>query len=472
MIIKLEGYKVKYILITCVCIFLTNICLVDLKSESYDYWLSIFCAFLTITLIKDFFVLHNNNHKTLSISMIFIIFSYLFHFGQVYINVFASNYLWIDSNFLKVRSFDITEDALLFSYTIIELVMIGMLLVNKKSMSRILESSIKFETLKIKQLKIMGWIICILTIPMKLYYTWVAANMVRLRGYGELDIGFSGIYIQFSNFLVLGFVLLLLSYSSQKLYAKLIFISEMLILCILMLGGGRIYSVISIIILSICYNEKIDKINFKNIFPILIVGYFVLQFIAVISVLRIMGNLNPETIFDSMSNPNFNLILRTLDEFGGTIFTVIQTFVEVPDNLPYNGGLSYLEAWILAGINVGGILDDIKESVEYTLLFKLHYSYGGSYIGELYYNFGYFGYVFAPVIGYYIMRLSYFWDELLEKDYIFTFSLLLMPTYAVTTWVRGYFDVFTRSIIWGCLFLLMLRFMLKHIYVKRENNAK
>ena len=65
MIIKLEGYKVKYILITCVCIFLTNICLVDLKSESYDYWLSIFCAFLTITLIKDFFVLHNNNHKGL-----------------------------------------------------------------------------------------------------------------------------------------------------------------------------------------------------------------------------------------------------------------------------------------------------------------------------------------------------------------------------------------------------------------------
>ena len=101
-------------------------------------------------------------------------------------------------------------------------------------------------------------------------------------------------------------------------------------------------------------------------------------------------------------------------------------------------------------------MDEVLSEVEYTRILQKQNSYGGSFIGELYYNFGYFGIAFAWLVGVFAQKISCMCDRYLYERRYIEYSLLIMPAYALLSWVRGYFDGFTRSTIWAAFIIIIV----------------
>ncbi|WDC84195.1 hypothetical protein PL321_18425 [Caloramator sp. mosi_1] len=80
-----------------------------------------------------------------------------------------------------------------------------------------------------------------------------------------------------------------------------------------------------------------------------------------------------------------------MEEISGTIHTVQITMEKMGNELKYAKGMTYIKSLLLIFPNIGGILDNILYTSTYGKMLNVPYI-GGSYIGEIYYNFGFFYY--------------------------------------------------------------------------------
>lgn len=421
-------------------------------------WLELFTVLFIVAMIENVFVIRYAGYRLFCLATIFVILSYLFSFGQVVINVFFEDYVYVTSNFIQPLDGTI-KNSLMFCFNVIQCVVIGMLVISKNKV--ISDSSLKnIEKVAVRRL---GIIICILSVPIRLYYIYKLIIQTSLNGYKLAVVeNVYGVYIQLSYFCIIGYVLLMLSYDSDKIKARAIFVVSLFLLGMELLSGGRIFAVISIIILLYCYLLCIDKPNARKLVLLFLVGALGLKILTVITVLRTTNDFNISTILNALLSSDSNFILSILDEFGSTFFTVYNTLREVPTILEYHCGLSYLKAWALVLPNFNGWLELWQKSIEYPVNFSLVYAYGGSYIGELYYNFGYMGILISPLVGLLIGMISnkvqYY---LLSKMYC-KLAYWIMPMFASLMWIRGYANVFTRSTIWAIILIYVIsRFMKK-----------
>ena len=125
---------------------------------------------------------------------------------------------------------------------------------------------------------------------------------------------------------------------------------------------------------------------------------------------------------------------------------------------------------MLVGLNINGVLNQISKEIAYPVLFSRKFNLGGRYIGELYYNFGYFSYFFAPFVGVFIGKLSELSEYCLNNRLVVELALLVMPIYGSILWIRGYFDSFTRASVWGAIFILILYFICSRLTFRRSQN--
>lgn len=458
--------KMKVLTAYIIFFILQNLFLCIILNQKFEIWikfLSVFSVFLFLIDTIFFIIL---GKKIFSVGYIFVALSFLFHMGQVILHAFFKDYNYISADFIKIYPEQLTKSALLFSLNIIQIVTFFILLSTYSKIKRERMNS-KFNKISNTQLKLVGWIMCIITVPMKFKYIKAAIDIVQDETYVSSTVeGFSGVYIQISNFCIIAFVILLFAYSYNKVMQKIILFSSCLFFVWSMLSGGRIYGVISILILLLCYIRINDiKINFISITVMCFFMVVFLQLITTISFIRTTHEFNIPNLIQYAFNPSNNFLLKMLDEFGGTVGTVIFTFDEVPRYLDFHNGQSYIKAWMLVGFNINGILNQISKEISYTLLFSNRFHLGGSYIGELYYNFGFFSYAFAPLVGLFIGKISEMSDYCLENKLVIEFAVLVMPVYGAISWVRGYFDSFTRSFVWGTVFILFFYFVCRRIKI-------
>lgn len=441
-----------------IVVLITNILLGVLFQTNFERWLNLLFVIIILSYILDIAVIKIVGFNIFSIIVFFITFSYLFHFGQVIVNVLEPNYKFIAYNYIRNVNEDIVRSSLTFCYNVIQMVVYGICCTSNKMRTK-LKSRKKycFMNLNSFQFKLMAWLFFILFGSMRIIYNLHAIKNVLLKRYTGLEgADFSGVYIQFSNFCVVGFIMLILAYSRQKRKARLIFVFEVLFMMWGMLTGGRIYSTISIVLICYCYFKAVERIKIKNAIVVICAGCLLLQVITAITTLRTTSNFNVESISQKIISTDNNFLLQMLDEFGGSVYTVEETIVEIPNTIQYHKGLSYIKAWLLVGVNMReGLLDETLNEVEYTRILQKQNSYGGSFIGELYYNFGYWGIVFAWWVGVLAQKISCMCDRYLYERRYIEYSLLIMPAYALLSWVRGYFDGFTRSTIWAALIIII-----------------
>lgn len=459
--------KKNYIFILLLNVLLLVIFNVILRvnyNDEYTKWIEVFTIIIVLSMILTIVSFFKTKTSIISFSSIFIMLSYVFHLGQVLLYGLVPGYNYSIGNYI-ISGNNYIKETLLFSFNIIQLLVLFILLFTNLNLS-VYKKKIRKQYSN-NDIKKIGILICLITIPMRTIYNYKAFIVATTAGYVEsLNLGFSGVYIQLSLFYIIGFVAILMAYSSNKKIARKIFIIELLYQLFSMLSGGRIYSVVGLLIIVYIYLERVERIDFKTILRYMVYGFVFLQLITVISDVRGTENMSIATIFFKFLSFENNIVFSVLEEFGGTVYSVIKVIEQVPARINYMFGSTYIQA--IASVvpdMFDGLIAEIVDNSKFTSNLTNMSAYGGSYIGEVYYNFGYTGYLFTPVIAYYIYKLSSGIKYNLTKRNYFNVILYIMPIYSSLIWIRGYFTDILRAGIWGYIFIYFI--LLIHVAIKQ-----
>ena len=284
------------------------------------------------------------------------------------------------------------------------------------------------------------------------------------------ELNVSGVFSVIAQFSTIGVMLIIIGKQDEKNIAKIILIMAILYQLINMIKGARQYQVATIICLVYLYINVIkkNKIKLKNVVIIAVLSYIGLVFIDYIGNIRASDTRN---YFDFgkalLSGFNGKLLFNTLASFGGTMLSVCYSIISFPYYAKYNFGLSYIESFIPVFIpNVFGILNKFQTSFQFVKAFPLEFqgALGGSYLGELYYNFGFWGCIGTFIIGLVIGKVSKKIKLSIQKKNWMQLGIyiILLPT--LIMWVRGYVSDFLRTFIWSVILIFIIYRILYNKY--------
>lgn len=434
--------------------------LIDIE---YQNWLTAFACIIVLSLCLNVLFLRRRGYKVVSFLIIFVALLYLFHFGQVILYGFFPSYETTGYNFIKKGTQSVIN-ALLFSYLVINFIVAGSILVNKPKDNK------SVRLLKRKQYKFIALFFICVSFPMQLYIVIKSIIASQALGYGEsLHLGFSGAYSQIANFYIVGFVMLLILNKNNHKRKNFIFLLEICFLLFTMLSGSRIYAMTAMLVIFIVYFYN-SHLAIRQKIILFVALVLILQFIVVIAKVRETAGFSFELILRNIIDLKNNVFLSILEEFGSSIASVYITVEQVPSSMQFSFGITYLKS--LAGIlvNIPGIdLYSFVDSACYIKQLSGTLAYGGSLIGELYYNFGFL--VSLPVsflIGYVAGSIDRKTSYYLSKGLNLELPMLVMVLYSHIIWVRGYFSNIVRAVGWAAILIYILFKLSKNRFFKKR----
>ena len=194
--ITLIGYLIYNILIYLI--------LSSLKSIAYEKWINLAFYMVISHIFVTMISFKITDVNLFSISNIFILGSYIFHLGQIIIKGLSKSYEYNFDVSIIVES-SIYIKSIMFSLLTISMVSIGIILgnsSNKKEININHEINIKDYYSNIKKL---GWIILLITLPIELYFSILKLVTSLNSGYLDvLSVETSGILSQLGRFHLIG----------------------------------------------------------------------------------------------------------------------------------------------------------------------------------------------------------------------------------------------------------------------------
>ena len=145
--------------------------------------------------------------------------------------------------------------------------------------------------------------------------------------------------------------------------------------------------------------------------------------------------------------------------------TVALTIKKVPSEVNLGYGSSYLNSILnLVDLNIGeSIVPNFAVFLDYPMI-------GGSYIGELFYNFHWFGLAFSPIIGILISIVSSKIEniKLSNKYYELGYYLPFMIT--SLWWIRDGIQYVVRNSLVGFIYYLIILYSVRKLshYIKHN----
>ncbi|MCH5185483.1 MAG: O-antigen polysaccharide polymerase Wzy [Oscillospiraceae bacterium] len=454
----------------------------NIKSKNIIYFLFyfLFClsGMLTILFIKDIdtkinimgvyvalhiaasvFALYKINKCFICYAIFFILFVYLFHTGQIILHTFFRDYDYY-YDLYELYGAERYYDSVMYSLMIISGIVMGMLLTNvyksKTLRIDIIDSFFKkdmfaYDTKKFKRI---GYFIIITTLPVHLKILLQQLALVQAGNYlDSFRVDVTGITATYTEFLLVGITLVMLAYRENKFKLTLTYVIAVLYFGFNMVTGGRGRSVIKIIMFTIIY-FKLGKISLGKLILFAVLGYMGIMCLAIIAYVRGNGLITPESISEGAGNIESPL-LKMLEEFGGSLYTVILTKAQIPKYFPYKYGTTYLSALVSLFPTVN---DFMREAYDWSLYYNEYAvtSMGGSVIAEIYANFGYWGVFPAMLMGYFINNISNKFDMFFtEQKYTKTVFFILFFTGAMW-WIRDSVSTVIRTPLWGMMYLWIL----------------
>lgn len=439
-----------------------------LNNLQYVEWLYYVGWFIIIHFFISMYCLYQVKIIFFSLSGFFVTFSYLFHLGQVVIRAISPTYNFIIVDYASWLDNDLFKKATIFSLLTISFVVMGMILLtymdstDRKTFYK--ETNMNY--------KLMSWIILATTLPFRLFIDVKAMNVALQNGYlavFEMDI--SGVAYQMASFYIIGIMLLLATYRKSIIKARAILSITLIYNVITMISGGRSRQIILILIILYLYFRIVEKLTLKYFVLILITGLIGLMLLNAITALRTDGIDSFRQLIQTTIMADSNPILTAMEEFGSSIYTVYQTIFAVPDIQDYSYGSTYIYSFAPVLLNINGILTDIVDKATFAKNIKATAPLGGSYIGELYYNFGYFSYLFAIVVGGGVQLVSLKIEEHIKNNNYYRLSFYIMTFYNAVWWVRASFVDFTRAFVWGTIMLLIINKVIISYSQKNEKKS-
>ncbi len=450
----LAGNLLLYCLIL-VCLILFG---ADSTQDKISYCRGITCLALA-AVVADYMTLMSAGVRIFSIAGMFVAFSWLFHFGLIIIDGWVPDY----RDYVAGDPFAVFDQAaracVSFSFIAIQFAVSGITLGAGRTGSQKTHCGGLQNT--DRMLKRMAFVILAVSLPMRIRYDLMARRALHTSYLEVFELNVSGVYIQVSLFYIIGFVLLLLAYRRSRPGAFVILAGELLFLVAEMFTGARFYSVTGILVILYCYFTVIQKTGFRQWLILIPAAGILMQIIMAVSAVRSGGAFSVSALAGQIRKENTKVLLRILDESGWTIYTVYKTVSQVPEQIPYAKGSTYLYGLSQIFVNIGGILNEVTEKATYNLQLKNMVSAGGSYIGELYFNFGYAGCLVAGAAGWLTGKISSVSERMLASGNYTGFAYFVMPCIYTMMWVRGQFTTFVRGTVWAAVLILCLHRLLR-----------
>lgn len=428
-----------------------------------------------------------NNINWFSLAGLFIIFATITHLGQYYSHAMdiRTNIGYYSDIFVRFST-EVVVDCGAYTISVIQMFTMGISFVYiKNSKNKINIISRNYENVSYNRvLKTIGRILIAIGVLPALYIEINKLYLFAIGGYSATYtirfLGY-GLLFEISNFWKLGVIALILANKDKQSVAKRITYISVCILLITMLSGQRISN--SMYCIAIVYTfvyavKKKDniKVGVRKKFGLIVASYFGLVFLSIIDIYRSSSS-NFIYIATRFGEDIFLSPIKYLIQgFSSTMATFCYTYVNIIDNSQYGYGFTYLISLLNAIPNIGQIQ-----------LFRGYTVYGpeiipgfssmwlgGSIIGEIYFNFGKYGPLFAVLIGVLVGIFSNELEKALKSNNYFKYLVFIsiMPT--MLAWNRAYFSEMVRPLVWSWLLLTIL-FSLKNtsnelLFIKNSKN--
>lgn len=450
-----------------ICVFFTS------EQETKE---SIIGFYSIVSFVVYLYTIKAIGAEYISLYSFFIIFMYLFNLGLP-ISRFIG-YIGIEEeNFMNRKIYSMGKDNfisyLLYAYTLVSFIEIGgikYLLKNPPMRYRSIKSSVNNNSQGYYK-KIGLLCIAIGIIP---FYILEKSTITfaMIYGYQSEDVvdTFSGTGIGLlANFVYIGFFTILLYYRGNRKRNTLLTVLFVFYQVIRMyLTGDRSTGIMYILITLLVYHTYVSRIEGKKLLLGIGVSYLAMAFLKMIESTRVNQVHSESELFQNIlaNNPFF----ETIFEFGGNVWSGLMVFYSMSDTY-YRLGSTYIASIIGKPLSILNVTNSVWESADFsnfiiksrdTVISSVSSAMGGSFSGEVFFNFGYFGILLMPIFGYYLAKFSNA-CTLERKNIVFSSYLLYIAT-LVIWWVRQYFP----NIAWHSLFYGITLYILCSVFTKKR----
>lgn len=238
-----------------------------------------------------------------------------------------------------------------------------------------------------------------------------------------------------------GCIMLLYAWKESK-KQKYLFWGVLLYDCLMMMSGVRMDKVTILIVWGYLYYFILNDKR-KNKFNLIVLVAVGLLFLSALTVTRSEENRSITQIFEYMKIDS--IVGDILGEFGSTFDTLLLAVSFVPGVTRYGMGASYLAGLLAVVPTLVQNFPSLDAAARFLQNLPNKFSLGGSYLGEIYYNFSWAGIFALAIVGYYIGKI----DKLLKSNEL-TIRVILAAVIAPSAllFIRGYFSDFSQKIIW------------------------
>lgn len=418
----------------------------------YDYMaISILSIIILICSIQ---LIHNTGYHYTSYPILFLIISYLFHMGNITCTMFflkgdLGELFWGIEKQTCVSACRFVLISMFF-------LVLGILYRPKYKIKYVKKNEISISNQNIFFIGVI--FLCVGVIP-KLTVDINKLVVGITRGYLAIyDIELSG-KAGLGTLVYSGIICIIIAKRKNIFLCRVIIILTSAYEGVMMFSGGRYMSLSMIITMCFVYINYIEKINWKKLMQYSVCVILGLAFINTVRELRSMGivlSMFVEEYFTQLQN---NPIINEMLELGGTLRTVVLSVESFPMYADFAYGSTYWKFFLYVISGAKEIFSiDMRDM---TFIFRFPYQYqmalGGSYLGEAYYNFGWFGVFFSYIVGILVGRIGKRLEntEQLNKN-IFCFPIILYSF----SYIRGYVASY-RIAVYHIMIMLVLCFLIK-----------
>ncbi len=399
----IELYKLVYLIY---CIFSLVFSIV-FQNSLFVSWIAFITVFYSIYIIKKV------TNRFICTGTMFLIFTYLFNFGQTTITVLGMNDLRQSISVMSKVENNEYVYALLYGVLCMFTITIGYFITYNTAVKN---PETNLETNKELYKQIAKVMLAVSIIPL----VWLDVTKISVSvssGYTAVYdvylVGYLKYFNLISKFGRASVIMLICCYQDKPKVGKAITYASVIYYCIMMLSGDRstnvIYLLITVFMYHVLYNKQ-DKLKIKTVFTYCILVYLGMCILSTIGVYRSAGDLSYGTLKDAFDFRSRDGILYSfLREFGNSLITLVYTIRFVPQVTGYGFGLSY-------PLSLIGVLLKAPASLVNAVLPYTCYVYnfpdaqrvtlGGSAIGEMFFNFGWLGVIGCSVFGYISAKLD------------------------------------------------------------------
>jgi oligosaccharide repeat unit polymerase len=350
--------------------------------------------------------------ELISIYVFFMLFSVLFYLGQPIAFLLGADNSTLNVYSIKIYSYTILNETLVFVLISYMLIHLGAIIFRKKftstkkinGISNDFSSSMNFVGILLLSVSIIPTLILIIN----------SINAVSTKGYIGLFTSTNTIAVNggllgvSAGFFVPSLYLLLIANANRKFERRSITTIFLLYILVVFMLGRRGENSVFLLGYLLIWHNLVKPIKGKKLLRVIMLGILMILLLSIISSVRSsIGTGGIVTVVrSSILNTNIVDIIRGIfSEFGITLLVPATIIDKVPKVIPFYNGKTILNFFMMLIPNIfwetnPGLIDGTLERLVSPFIRSGTVGgIGGSFLAELYYNFGYFSYLCLPFYG-------------------------------------------------------------------------